>query len=196
MRQLAKYGALLLMAMQSLAAHGAGAHVHGGANLQVAIDGNRMTLDLSSPLENLVGFEHAPRNDKQKAAVRRMAERLHNPGSMFVIPPEARCVAGPVNLQSRVLDRTLLAVDGGGKQISSSPSGREPHKRSGTLEKDEHAELSAEYVFECERPQSLAGLEVKLFDAFPGLKRLDVQVAGHKKQTSAKLSSRNRRVSW
>jgi len=194
MKLIAEFGALLVVATQSLTAYGAGAHVHGSATLQVAVDGNRVNLDFSSPLENLVGFEHAPRNDKQKAAVRRMAERLHKAGTLFVPTPEARCAAGAVNLQSQVLDRSLLAAEGAANEASPSPSGRGPQKRSGAADKEEHAELSAEFALQCERPERLAGLEVKLFDVFPGVKRIDVQVAGGKKQASARLTSRNRRV--
>jgi hypothetical protein len=51
-------------------------------------------------------------------------------------------------------------------------------------------------VFRCERPHRLKSLEVKIFDVFPGLKRIDVQFAGPKKQASAKLSGGNRRLSW
>ena len=54
----------------------AAAHSHGRAKLRVATDGNLLTLEFESPLENLVGFEHAPRNDKQKAALQGMAEAL------------------------------------------------------------------------------------------------------------------------
>src|SRR5437879_845104 len=67
----------VLALMSGLAfAHEQHAHVHGIASLQLAVDGNTLTLDLSSPLDNLLGFEHVPRTDKQKAAVHNMAERL------------------------------------------------------------------------------------------------------------------------
>jgi hypothetical protein len=81
----------------------AGAHVHGTASLQVAIDGQTLTLNLETPLENLLGFEHAPRTDKQKAAVRAMSERLNQPGELFSPSPAAQCTSVSVALDSPVL---------------------------------------------------------------------------------------------
>lgn len=47
-----------------------GAHEHGQAELQVAVEGNRIDLMFTSPAYNLLGFEHRARTDAQKAAVR------------------------------------------------------------------------------------------------------------------------------
>jgi hypothetical protein len=190
-----RQGSMLLIAAISMPAHAAGAHVHGVATLQVAVESGRLTLDFASPLDNLVGFEHAPRTDKQKSAIRQMAERLHKPELLFVPAPEARCAPASVNLQSPVIPASLLSADPRAQQTSPDAS-RDAPKRSSKGSKDAHASISAEIVFRCERPESLSGLEVKLFDAFPNTKRLDAQVAGPKKQTAARLTPRNRRLSW
>ena len=52
------------------------AHEHGVATLDVAVDGRTLTLQFESPLDNVVGFEHAPRTDKQRAALKNMEEKL------------------------------------------------------------------------------------------------------------------------
>jgi len=158
-------GSLILLAAASLPAHGASAHVHGAATLHVAVDGNRLTLEFTSPLESLVGFERAARTDKEKDAMRRLGERLQEPELDFVPSPEARCTRGAVKVDT------------------AQPKGG-------------HAEVSMDTAFRCERPHRLKGLEVKIFDVFPGLKRIDVQFAGPKKQASAKLSGGSRRLSW
>ena len=187
---------LLLLALTSMPVHAAGAHVHGVATLQVAVDANRLTLDFYSPLDNLVGFEHAPRNDKQRAAVRRMVEQLHKPELTFVPTAEANCTRNSVNLESPAIPRSLLAADGLAQPTAPEPSGRGPEKSSKKGAKDQHAGLSAEIVFRCERPEKLSGLEVKMFDAFPKLTRVDAQVVTARKQAAAKLTTRNRRVTW
>lgn len=46
-----------------------GAHVHGIASLQVAVDGSDIDLLFRSPADNLLGFEHAPRDQQQAATV-------------------------------------------------------------------------------------------------------------------------------
>jgi len=191
--QRAAFCILLLSAINAVPALAADAHVHGRAALQVSVDGNRLLLEFSSPLDNLVGFEHAPRNDKQTAAVRGMAERLHNPSALFMPTPQAACAPASVELKSAVLEPALLA----GK-AAPRPTPERPLSQSakGKSTQEEHAALSAEVVFNCERPEKLSSLEVRIFDAFPHVRRLDVQVAGARKQAAARLTPRNRRLSW
>lgn len=55
-----------LLAPAALAADNPGAHEHGQARLQMALEGNRIDLMLSSPAYNLAGFEHQARTDEQK----------------------------------------------------------------------------------------------------------------------------------
>lgn len=162
---------LVMLPMVALS-HEPGAHVHGVAKLQVAVDGNTLTLDFESPLDSLLGFEHMPRNEKQKAAVRAMAERLNKPGGLFLPSPAASCTVQSVKLESPVL---------------------EPAKKN---DGDGHADLDAEFIFKCAQPNELHGMEVKLFDAFSNLRRLDVQVATARGQTAARLTPAQRHVSW
>lgn len=157
----------------------ADAHAHGQARLTVALEGNALSLALESPLDNLLGFEHMPRTAKDKAAVDRMAKLLNQPGELFVPTPAAGCKAGAVKLESPVLEA---------KPKAAAKHGHE-HER-------EHADLDGEFTFTCAQPALLRGLEVKLFDAFPGLKRLDVEVATGKGQTAAKLDGKKRRIDW
>jgi len=156
----------------------ADAHVHGQARLTVALDGANLTLALESPLANLLGFEHMPRSAKDKAAVARMAKLLNQPGELFVPTPAAGCKAGAVKLESSVLEARPKAA------------------KHGHDHEHEHADLDGEFTFTCAQPGLLHSLEVKLFDAFPGLKRLDVEVATAKGQTAAKLDGKKRRIDW
>ena len=152
------------------------AHVHGDARLQVAVDGERLTLEFESPLDNLVGFERAPRTDKERSAIKDMMARMQQPEALFIPSPEARCV------------RTSVQVD--------APFAAKPGKPAAKAEQSEHAALTAEVVFKCERPQNLKGLNAAIFDAFPRLKRIEAHVAGAKKQTAAKLTARERQLAW
>ncbi len=149
-----------------------GAHVHGSARLQVAVDGNTLSLRLETPLANLVGFEHAPRTAQQKQALQAMADRLRQAGEIFTPTPAARCTVVSVELESPLLQ-------------PSPPTG------SG-----DHADLDGSFVFRCADAAALRDLEVGLFASFPKLRRLDVQVAGPRGQSAARLSPQQRRVSW
>ena len=157
-------------------AHELGAHVHGMATLQVAVDNKTMTLDFSSPLDNLLGFEHVPRDAKQKTVVKNMADSLNKADRLFIPSAEAQCTLQSVKLDSLVLDKQ------GNTQHQEEAGG--------------HADLDGEFVFTCQHAGKLHDLEVKLFDAFPNLHQLKVEVATLKKQTSAKLTPDQRRASW
>ncbi|EXI73850.1 MAG: hypothetical protein AW07_01986 [Candidatus Accumulibacter sp. SK-11] len=101
-----------------------------------------------------------------------MAERLRQAGEIFTPSPAARCTTVSVELESPLLQ-------------PSPPSGG-----------DGHADLDGSFVFRCENAAALRDLEVGLFASFPKLRRIDVQVAGPRGQSAARLSPQQRRVSW
>jgi hypothetical protein len=168
-------------------AYAAGAHVHGLGKLDAAIDDNTLTIQLDIPLESFVGFEHKPRTDKERAAVQRMAKTLHS-DTVFVPSRAAKCKLKEVRLSSGVLDSALLA--GGSEQAGAKPAAAAREAESG------HADLDGEYTFACANPAALNSLEVRLFDAFPHLERLDAQLIGPSGQTGGKLTSKNRTLRW
>lgn len=87
----------------SASAHSPGAHVHGLADLEIAIDGETVQVNLITPLNNLVGFEHAPGNEKQRQAVKSMASKLHQADNLFILTPAAQCRLMSVKLESPLL---------------------------------------------------------------------------------------------
>lgn len=189
----AAFGMLGLCTLAMTPAFAAGQHVHGQAVLHVGVDGNRLLLEFTSPLDNLVGFEHAPRNDKQAAAVRAMAARLHQPAGLFVPTRDAMCVPGPVRIESSVLAPDLLAANAPVATPLQRAPAAAPERGAGH---DTHAALLAEIAYSCEHPGKLTSLELPIFDAFPRLRRIDAQVAGARKQAAARLTARQRRLSW
>lgn len=146
--------------------HSHGAHVHGQAQLMVAVEGNTVQISLESPLDNLLGFEHAPRTAKEKQAAEAMVAKLKAPETLLQLNPEAGCKALP-------------------PELSSLP---------GEDKKDSHGDLQADYSFECATPPK--HLEVKLFAAFPRLKRLDAQLVTPTGQSAQRLSPGKSRLSW
>lgn len=162
---------MLIMPCPVLAAD---AHVHGKAALQLAIDGNRLQINLQSPLETLLGFEHMPRTPQQKTAVKAMENALRQAERLFRPTPAAAC-----RLQSVALDSAVLGQD-------KHPA--HPHQA--------HADLDGEFVFSCGRVDALRDLEVNLFDAFPGLRELKAEAVTPRGQTAATLTSGQRRIGW
>lgn len=167
---------LLLILLAPFPIMAAEAHVHGVATLQLALDDSLLHLNLSSPLDSLLGFEHQPRTEKQKTAVRHMADQLHQAERLFQPTVAARCTLKTYSLESPVLET--------GKH--------KEHEHEG----HEHADLDAEFVFYCAKPNELRDLEVNLFTYFPGLLRLKTEAATPRGQSAAMLTPSKRRIAW
>jgi hypothetical protein len=151
-----------------------GAHVHGLAKLQVAIDGASLAVTLKTPLDNLLGFERAPRDERERQAVAAMAAQLRSPDKLLLPSPAARCVLESVRLESPPLAGTP-GHDGAA---------------AGAAVRGEHGELSAQYRFRCAEAAQLRALEVRFFEAFRRLGVIDAQVAGPKRQAAKRLTAR------
>jgi hypothetical protein len=96
-----------LLAICMLAALPAGAqkaHTHGAGNLDVAVEGARLTLAVEIPLEDLVGFERAPRNDRERAAIDAMSAYFRS-GKAFVPSPAAGCALGETKVETTTPDK-------------------------------------------------------------------------------------------
>ncbi len=164
--------ALAILCTTTAYAHEHHAHVHGVAKLEVAVDGGDLSLHLESPLEGLLGFEHAPRNDQERAAVAEMRKKLADAGKLFAPTTAARCTLKSVALTAPTLDARPAA--------------------GGT----DHADLDADFLFACAQPARLSGMEVRLFQAFPKLRSIEAQVVSDKGQKATRLSSKMRFLSW
>lgn len=155
-------------------AHSNKAHVHGNATMQVVVDGQHIEIDLQSPLDSLVGFEHAPRTEKQKQAIKAVEERFAAPAALFVPSAEAKCTAEPAALTMPFKSESTAAKN----------------------DKDAHSDLEAVIRFQCEQPAELKGMEVKLFGAFTRLHRLDVQMMTPRGQSAARLTPKQPKLQW
>ncbi len=150
------------------------AHEHGALKLDVAIAGNKLTIAMEAPMDNLLGFERAPRTDAERKAGADVLTRLRMPDKgtpLFATDAAAQCILAKAEVQAPVLE-----------------PGAQP------APKDEHADLEAHYEFTCSRPDALRTLDVGLFDAYQRIQRIDVQVAGPKGQAKATLKRPARKV--
>ncbi|MBP8030086.1 MAG: DUF2796 domain-containing protein [Pseudomonadales bacterium] len=154
------------------------AHVHGAAKLQVAIDGSAVTLMLESPMDSLVGFEHAPGNEAEKAALARLVAALEKPDALFVFSPAAGCASSSTKLES-----PLIADE------SHDHKHEEKHE-------EKHSDLDGEFSFVCKEAGKLTQLTVNLFDVAANLQDLDVEIAAPRGQTAAELKPDKRTVTW
>jgi Protein of unknown function (DUF2796) len=146
------------------------AHQHGVARLDVAIDGTRVSIGFESPLDNLLGFERAPRTAAEQRAAEAALAQLRDAAALFRFDAAARCRSAATELRSAALKLGGAAAPAAG----------------------EHADLDASWEFACERAP--VQLEHGLFAAFPRLQRLQVQTATAARQSGALLKRPAQRV--
>ena len=73
------------------------AHIHGAWELFAALDGNELSITMSGPLVDLLGFENRPASAEEKAAVENLQTRLSAPEAILTLDKRAGCtLSGPV----------------------------------------------------------------------------------------------------
>ena len=161
---------LLLAAPLAALAHGS-AHEHGVAKLDIAVDAKQIVVQFESPLDNLVGFERAPRTDSERKRADEAVARLKDGDKLFQFDPAAGCKLMRTNLDSPPL----------GLGSNSPPA------------KGDHADLFGSWEFSCADAAKAAYVDVGLF-AFKSLKRVQVQLALPKTQAKSELKRPNGRL--
>ena len=138
-------------------------HSHGRLSLDVAVDAQRVTVVLSAPLHDLLGFERAPRSVAERGRVAALADQLRAADKLFVLDPAGGCRLGEVQIESALL----------GLGAAPAPAKGEPAP--------EHGDLDMSAVFSCENPARF--VDIKLFNAFSRVSAVDVQLATAKGQS-------------
>ncbi|MDR2034429.1 MAG: DUF2796 domain-containing protein [Helicobacteraceae bacterium] len=163
------------------------AHEHGVAKMNVGIDGKEVTIELETPLANALSYEHKPQNAAQEKEAKDMAKTLRNAEKLFVFPSKSECKLQSVSLKSEALDETILGAN---------PKAHEEHSDRHDDEEDdhdheEHADLDAEFVFNCKNPKALTTIEIGLFKVFPNFDEIEAQIVTEKGQNAAELTPKS-----
>lgn len=175
------------------------AHEHGVASLNLAIDGKNLQIEFYSPAANIVGFEHHPRTQEQKASVKKAIKLLENGDALFTWPRES----GGRLIESDV--HTDIDHRGDDHHDADHSDKNKPHdhnaehhgkEHSEAGEHQRHSEFKANYHFICNKPNGLKHITVLLFKIFPGIEHIEVQLLTPKKQTAMELTAENNRIAF
>lgn len=158
----------------SLAARAEGrAHEHGAVRLDIAVETDKLSLQMEAPLDALLGFERAPRTEAERKRVDATIARLKGADTLFQPDPAGGCTLARVELTSAVL------------KLGKAP----PPSAAG-----EHADLDASIEFQCKDSARLGFIDSALFGAFAALQRIDMQVAAPKGQFKRTLTRPAKRI--
>jgi Protein of unknown function (DUF2796) len=161
-----------------------GAHEHGHSVLNIAIEGDRIEMELMSPGMDIVGFEHAPKTDEHKAAAKEAEAILSDPLALFVLPADAACTTETAAVE-------LEAEEAHEKKHAEEAEHEEHAEDEGA---ESHAEFHAEYAITCASPDDLGGIEFAFFDRFPGAEEIEVTVITENGHTSYEVERDSPRI--
>ncbi|TWC36242.1 uncharacterized protein DUF2796 [Pseudomonas sp. SJZ079] len=154
------------------------AHAHGMAQLNVALDGSVLELELESPAINLLGFEHAANSPADRAKIASARRQLEQPQALFGL------ATGGCSLSTQELQSPLFGPEDHEKH--------EEHEDAG-----EHSEIHAHYRFACAQADAVQQLDLsELFKRFPATLKIQVQLLGPNGQQGAELTPDNPRLTF
>lgn len=167
--------------------HGSlGAHEHGVAQLNVALDANTLEVEFESPAMNIVGFEHAATSEADKATVAKARSQLEQPLALLGL------AAGNCSLTNTELESPLFS----GEHQHDEAEHHHDDEAEGEHE-HQHSEIHAHYTFTCKQPETLKQLDLsELFKRFPATHKIQVQLISSNGQQSSELTATQSAVNF
>lgn len=142
-----------------------GVHEHGKVTFNVALEGKLLVVELDAPADNVIGFEHAPRTDAEKAKVRDQAAWLQAGKGLIAFPAAAAC-----RFQEAKLD---------------APTWKEG---------ETHADYEVRLTYQCDQPQRLEWLQLSLLGGLHEVHEARVNLVTPARQGSETVKSADARV--
>lgn len=166
---------LALLLATTAHAQAPGKHVHGQAELDIAIEESSIALMLVSPLDNILGFEHTPRTDAEHKQADDAHKALAQGDRLFVIDEGAGCKT---------------------EKISAPTLYEDAHNHGHAGHAGMHADAELTIQYSCTSGHDVRIIDTSaLFDAFPRLQTLQVQLAGPDRQAGMTITRTQPRIS-
>jgi hypothetical protein len=201
--------ALLTAGLTAQAQHKA--HTHGQADASIIYDGSVVVLEMESPADNILGFEHAPKTAAQRSAHTRATKLLAAPGELFSLPGSCSLVEKSVNSPfaghdyheehheehhvEHKEDHHDEHHDGHkdhhGEHHDEHKDHHDDHHESHDEEHHSgHSDFTLAYQWQCGSMKSLP-ISFDLFKVFGNFEKITVQWIGFDKQSSAVVTADN-----
>ena len=177
------------------------AHVHGVAHLNAAVEGTSIHLEFTSPAANIVGFEHQPRTPEQNEGVRKAIEKLEDGSKLFIPSPEAQCQLSKSSVKTDIEHDADHDADADHEHEKDAHHGKgkdndQEHHKENENGHARHSEFHSEYRFVCKNPGKLKQMDVMLFQTFPDIEHIEVQLLTETKQSAQELTAQSHRIKF
>lgn len=147
-------------------------HEHGVGELNIAIEGKTVAMELHAPGADIVGFEYHAESAEDRAAIDRAVAALARPLDLFVLPAAAECSV----VQASAALATEEAHDEHEDGHDDDHADDDHHDEEDHADEEGHTEFHAEYTLTCGNPEALSEVTFAYFDTFKNARELEVQI--------------------
>ncbi|WP_211091897.1 zinc uptake protein ZrgA [Vibrio agarilyticus] len=169
------------------ASHGHEAHVHGKVALHIAQDGPQVLIEVEAPGADVVGFEHAPSNANERAAIAKANETLRQGDALLLLAANAGCQLTDADIDSGSASDDHDEHEHHDHHDDAHQEHSE-HDHHGHDDHDQHSEhnhgdhdaghntFRAHYLFQCDNIAALDAIDVTWFKAFPATQSIEANL--------------------
>lgn len=166
------------------------AHVHGTSELTIAMEGESLEIQFTSPAMNLLGFEHKANSREDIAAVKNAEQLLkHKPLFLF---SDDQCE----HLNTSIDVTGLIEGDDHDHEqehhTHSTERKDEKNEHDANSHNEQHSDVVVNYRYRCKNTSKLSAITVNLFESFPGIQKIHVMWVKQTQQGAITLTANNR----
>ncbi|WP_300530491.1 DUF2796 domain-containing protein [Maricaulis sp.] len=190
------------------------AHVHGHAEMAIAVEADgRLQIELTSPAYDFYGFEHAPRNAEQRAAIEAADTTLRQGATLFNLV-DGNCTFDAAEISRdqddehhehhhdghdhedghEHEDHHEHHADHDHEDGHDHEEHHEHHAAHEGHDEDSHGDVRVTYSGRCAAPARISGVATTLFAAFPQLERVDGVFLSEQRQLAFELNPAQERA--
>ena len=141
-------------------------HEHGVSILKIAVEGQNVQMELESPANDIIGFEHAPKNNKQKVAIENALSELQDAAGIFFPSSEANC-----------------KIDENSAEFEIEEGRSETHSGFHVI-----------WKMTCSDLKRFTNLETTFFELFPKAKEIEVEIISESGQNAIEWESDMKKI--
>jgi hypothetical protein len=179
----------------SMACVAADKHVHGQAEVFIAIQNNQILIELESPAANILGFEYQPKTTEEKTQLAYSIKKLQDYKTISIFP-EADCQQVSVNIHSPFKHNNKEHKEHDHSKHSHEHEHEHGHEQHGQdhHHKEEqkhkgHAEFHVTYELNCNRKKHINTAAITAFTHFLELKKVTVNWVTEDNQGSSETTA-------
>ena len=160
---------ILIAGSSNTKAQSAVSHVHGNAELNVVLMGQKLQVEFVSPAANLLGFERLPITDEESTVVNNTIKQLQHGGWLI----------------EGIQETCQLSTE-----AFEAPAYTEHEHESSEHDAEAHSNFRVTYLYDCDMPPKKQ-FKILAFDHYTGIEILTVQWIADQKQGYTQLNRSN-----